>query len=46
MCSGIITTYLSIEDFEVSADDRKQIVEVVRDSARELADCFHFLRLA
>jgi hypothetical protein len=32
-------------DVEVSDDDRQQVVEVMRHSAGELADGFHFLRL-
>ena len=33
-------------DLRVAADDRQQVVEVVRDPARELADRLHLLRLA
>ena len=32
--------------FDIADDDREQVVEVVRDAARELADGFHLLRLA
>ena len=32
--------------FQIAPDDREQIVEVVRHSARQLADPFHFLGLA
>jgi hypothetical protein len=36
----------SLDDFEAAADPGEQIVEVMRNAARELADRLHLLRLA
>ena len=35
-----------LEHFQIAEDDRKQVVEVVRDAAGELPDGFHLLGLA
>jgi hypothetical protein len=35
-----------LEVFQIAEDDRQQIVEIVRDTAGELADRLHLLRLA
>ncbi len=35
-----------LQQFKAAGDDGEQVVEVVRQAARELADRFHLLRLA
>ena len=43
-CSGILQLHL--EQLVVAGDDGQQVVEVVRDAARQLPDRLHALRLA
>src|SRR5258708_27760275 len=43
MNPAVIRSFL--DEFEVPGDHHKQVVEVVRDAARKLADGFHFLAL-
>ncbi|MEH2525802.1 hypothetical protein V1288_003711 [Bradyrhizobium sp. AZCC 2176] len=40
------TTATTIDDLQIAADDREQIVEVVGHAAGQLPDRFHLLRLS
>ncbi len=43
--SSVSSSRVALQRFEIADDDRKQIVEVMRNATGELADAFHFLRL-